>query len=175
MSSDSIGPSLEEVFVANRAQLWRIVRKIVPSADLADDVMQDAYLRIVDGLCADRKIEKPLGYCCQVVRNLALDHHRRQALESTYRALDVSIELLDHPCPLSPARLMSDRQMVKLVDEALNTLPPRTRQAFELHRLQGLTQRDIAQRMGCALGLVNRMIASAHKAIEPCIHLLNED
>lgn len=175
MSSDSTGPSLEEVFVANRAQLWRIVRKIVPSADLADDVMQDAYLRIADGPCVDRRIDKPLGYCCQVVRNLALDHHRRQALESTYRALDVDFELLEPPCPLSPARLMSDRQMVRLVDQALDTLPPRTRQAFELHRLQGLTQRDIAERMGCALGLVNRMIASAHKAIEPCMRLLMEE
>lgn len=47
--------------------------RTMSDARAADDVMQDAYMRIADGLCADRKIQKPLGYCCQVVRNLALD------------------------------------------------------------------------------------------------------
>ncbi|MGJ7611906.1 MULTISPECIES: sigma-70 family RNA polymerase sigma factor [unclassified Variovorax] len=163
--------SLGDVFVANRAQLMHVARRIVRTADLADDVVQDAYLRIADGAC-DRKVDKPMGYCCQVVRNLALDHCRRQSLEATYRTFDVDIETLDVPGPPSPDRLMRDRQVVRLIDQVLSRLPERTRLAFQLYRLEGLTQRDIAVQLGCALGLVNRLIAEADEAIGTVRYLM---
>jgi RNA polymerase sigma-70 factor (ECF subfamily) len=165
--------SLGDVFVANRAQLLHVARRIVRTTDLADDVVQDAYLRIADGAC-DRKVDKPMGYCCQVVRNLALDHCRRQSLEATYRTFDVDVETLDVPGPASPDRVMRDRQVVGLIEKALSALAPRTRVAFQLYRLEGLTQRDIAAQMGCALGLVNRLIAEADEAIGAMRHLIKD-
>ena len=62
-------PSLADVFVAHRTQLWRVARQIVNTEDLADDVVQDAYLKLAEG--PGRVAERPIGYCCQVVRNLA--------------------------------------------------------------------------------------------------------
>lgn len=174
MSSHLSGPSLGEVFVANRTQLWRVARRIVRTTELADDVMQDAYLRIVDGVC-DRKVDKPMGYCCQIVRNLALDHCRRQSLEATYRTFDVDVELLDMPGAPTPDHLMRDRQVINLIDKALTELPTRTRVVFQLYRLEGLTQRDIAQRLGCALGLVNRLISEGDDAISALRHLITDD
>lgn len=174
MSLHSSESLLGEVFVANRAQLWRVARRIVRTTELADDVMQDAYLRIVDGV-SDRKIDKPMGYCCQIVRNLALDHCRRQSLEATYRTFDVDLELLDVPGAPTPDRLMRDRQAIDLIDKALMELPSRTRVVFQLYRLEGLTQRDIAQRLGCALGLVNRLISEADEAISALRHLVTDD
>jgi len=164
--------SLGDVFVANRAQLWHVARRIVRTTDLADDVVQDAYLRIADGAC--RKIDKPMGYCCQVVRNLALDHCRRQSLEATYRTFDIDVETLDVPGPSSPDCLMRDRQVVGLIEQALSRLPARTRAAFQLYRLEGLTQRGIAAQLGCALGLVNRLIAEADEAVGAMRHLIND-
>ncbi len=175
MSLDTIELTLEEVFIANRIQLWRIARKIVHAADVADDVMQDAYLRIAGNSCVERKIEKPYAYCCQVVRNLALDQHRRLANEAIYRTLDVDVELLDVAGAPSPARAMIDRQAIGFVDKALEGIPPKTRLIFELYRVHGLTQRDIAARLNCALGLVNRLIADAGRAIQPWAHLLGDE
>jgi RNA polymerase sigma factor (sigma-70 family) len=173
MSSNSTELSLGEIFVANHAKLWRVARQIVRTSDLADDVMQDAYLRIADG--SERKVDRPIGYCCQVVRNLALDYCRRQTLESTYRTFDVDVELVDLRAAPSPDRLMRERQVVHLIDKALAMLPARTRMVFELNRIEGYTQRAIALRLGCALGLVNRLIAEADEAIKACGHLLDDD
>jgi len=165
--------SLGDVFVANRAQLWHVARRIVRTTELADDVVQDAYLRIADGAC-ERKIDKPMGYCCQVVRNLALDHCRRQSLEATYRTFDIDVETVDVPGPSAPDTVMRDRQVVGLIEQALSQLPARTRVAFQLYRLDGLTQRDIAAQLGCALGLVNRLIAEADEAIGAMRHLIKD-
>lgn len=174
MSLHSSGPSLGEVFVANRAQLLRVAHKIVRTMDLADDIVQDAYLRIVGG-ASERKIDQPIGYCCQVVRNLALDHCRRQAVERNCVASGMDVEALEVAGPGSPDRLMRDRQLVGLIEKALADLPTRTRVAFQLYRLDGMTQRDIAISLGCALGLVNRLIAEATQAIAALHHLLTDD
>lgn len=174
LSSSPSEPSLGEIFIVNRTQLWRIARKIVRTADLADDVTQDAYLKIVDGPC-ERQAERPFSYCCQVVRNLALDYCRRHTVECAYRSFDVDVEGVDVPCVASPERTLRERRVLAAIDQALAGLPPRTRQAFELYRLEGLTQRDIAKRMGCSLGLVNGMIAEAAKAIGGCRHLLDSE
>lgn len=165
--------SLRDVFVANRPQLWQVARRIVRTPDLADDVVQDAYIRIAHGAC-DRKVDRPMGYCCQVVRNLALDHCRRQSLEATYRTFDVDVETLEVAGPVPPDRVMQDRRALCLIDQILSALPPRTQVAFQLFRLDGLTQRDIAAQMGCSLGLVNRLIAEADEAIGAIRHLMED-
>lgn len=167
-------PSLEETFILNRAQLWRIARKIVRTSDLADDVTQDAYLKIAGGPCA-RQADRPFSYCCQVVRNMALDYCRRHAVEAAYRSFEVDVEVVEIPCSASPERVLRERRVIDAIDRLLSALPPRTRHAFELYRLEGLTQRDIAQRLGCSLGLANGMIAEAMKAIGQCRHLLDGD
>ena len=167
-------PTLAEVFIANRAQLLRVARRIVRTAELADDVVQDAYLKITDGPCV-RKADRPIGYCCQVVRNVALDCCRRHTVEANYRTFDVDVEALDVAGPPSPDRLMRERQAIQAIDKVLAGLPARTRLVFELYRLEGLTQREIAQRLGCALGLVNGLIAEAALAIKECGRLLEDD
>jgi RNA polymerase sigma-70 factor (ECF subfamily) len=48
-----------------------------------------------------------------------------------------------------------------MVSDALATLPERTRRAFELYRLGGLTQREVADELGISTALVNFMIRDA--------------
>lgn len=167
-------PALAEIFVANRAQLRRVAQKIVHTTDLADEVLQDAYLKLADGACV-REVSKPLGYCCQVVRNVAFDHHRHHSVEASCRTYCDDIELLSPPSYNAPDRVMRGRQALKAVDKVLNALPARTRLAFELNRLGGLTQREVAQRLGCSATLVNFMIRDADEVLEDCRHLISDD
>lgn len=163
--------TLTEVFVANRAQLRRVAQKIVRTADLAEDVLQDAYLKLADG-AAVRFVQKPLGYCCQVVRNVAIDYHRHNSNEASYRMECEDVEALSPPCHQAPERLLDGRQALATIDKVLSALPPRTRLAFELNRLSGMTQREIAAQLGCSATLVNFMIKDADAALESCRYLV---
>lgn len=166
------GWALGEVFIAHRAQLRRIAQKIVGSPEVADEIAQDAYLKLVEGACA-REVEKPYGYCCQVVRNLALDHCRRQAVESTYRTFTDDGELPQVAGGRVPDQHLHEMQVIDAIDKALATLPARTRHAFELYRLGGLTQREIGERLSCSATLVNFMIKDAVQAVAACRDLLD--
>ena len=164
--------SLSDVFIAHRAQLCSIARKIVGTKELAEEVTQEAYLKLLDGESV-RRVDKPFCYCCQVVRNLALDHCRRQAVESTYRVYTDDGELPHVPGGLPPDQGLDERRVLVAIDQVLAALPARTRKVFELYRLAGLTQREIGKQIGCSATLVNFMIKDAVQAIAGCRALLD--
>jgi RNA polymerase sigma factor (sigma-70 family) len=171
MSLQPSEPTLGEVFIANRAQLQRVAQKIVRTVDLANEVLQDAYLKLADGASV-REVRKPLGYCCQVVRNVAFDYHRHHAVEASYRTYCEDVELVSPPSNDAPERVLGGRQALAVIDRVLDALPARTRLAFELNRLSGMTQREIGVRLGCSATLVNFMIKDADAALESCRYLV---
>jgi RNA polymerase sigma factor (sigma-70 family) len=173
-SAHAAQATLAEIFIANRAQLRRVAQKIVHTADLADEVLQDAYLKLAEGACV-REVHKPLGYCCQVVRNVAFDHHRHHAVEASCRTYCDDLELLSPASHIAPDRVAFGRQALRAIDRVLDALPPRTRLAFELNRISGLTQREIGKRLGCSATLVNFMIKDVDEALEGCRYLVSGD
>lgn len=147
------------VFVANRPQLQRAAFKVLGNTEWAQDVVQDTYLKLTE---AGHVFEarQPLAYLFQIVRNLAIDAHRRAMLEA--RVFADEEDGLNIPADAgTPESLTVTRQDLRIVSDALATLPERTRDAFELHRLGGLTQREIADRLGVSITLVNFMIRDA--------------
>lgn len=157
------GMGLDAVFVAHRPQLKAAACKILGNAQRAEDVVQDAYLKVAEivsqaGERAD--VRQPLAYLFQVVRNLAIDRHRRFTLENqVFADEDDGMHVPSHVG--SPESVAMHRQHLLMVVEAMASLPERTRRAFELYRLGGLTQREVAQEMGVSTALVNMMIRDA--------------
>ena len=167
------GATLEEVFIANRPQLRRIAQRIVGTPEIADEVTQDAYLKLITG-GYDRDIEKPYCYCCQVIRNVARDHCRRQSTESIYRMHTSDGELPHVSGGCRPEQRLRERQVIAALGKVLDTLPAKTRRAFELYRLGGFTQRELAAEMGCSATLINFMIRDATLAIAECRDMLDD-
>src|SRR2546427_2107393 len=94
---------------------------------------------------SDAEIAKPAAYWTRAVCNMALDYLRRQERENSYRTHGVDVETLEIPDSRSPERLLFESQAIRLIDQALDEVPPKTRETFELYRIKGLTQRQIAR------------------------------
>lgn len=147
------------VFVEHRPQLQRAAFKILGNAERAQDVVQDTYLKMIEA-AAVFNAKQPLAYLFQMVRNLAIDAHRRSALEARFFVGEE--DGMDVPASSgTPESLSVNRQDLRIVADALAQLPDRTRLAFELHRLGGLTQREIADEFGVSITLINFMIRDA--------------
>lgn len=147
------------VFAEHRPQLLRAAFKVLGNMQWAQDVVQDSYLKLTEA--GDMfELRQPLAYLFQIVRNLAIDAHRRSALES--RVFVGEEDGIAIPASSgTPESLAVSRQDLRIVAEALATLPERTRNAFELHRLGGLTQREVGEQLGVSITLVNFMIRDA--------------
>lgn len=147
------------VFVAHRPQLQRAAFKVLGNTERAQDVVQDTYLKLSEAGHIF-EVRQPLAYLFQIVRNLAIDAHRRAALEA--RVFAEEEDGMHVPATSgTPESLSVSRQDLRIVADALSALPERTRSAFELHRLGGLTQREIADQLGVSITLVNFMIRDA--------------
>lgn len=173
MAIEVQGWSLEKVFIANRVQLRRLAQRIVGTPEIADEVTQDAYIKLVTG-SFERDIEKPYCYCCQVVRNVARDHCRRQSAESMYRIHTRDGELPQVAGGCRPEQRLREQQAIKVLERNLATLPAKTRHAFEQYRLGGFTQRELAVEMGCSATLINFMIRDATLAISECRDMMDD-
>ncbi|MFT7773017.1 sigma-70 family RNA polymerase sigma factor [Roseateles sp.] len=165
-------PSLQRTFIDGRRQLLWLARSIVHSPETAEDILQDAYVRLMDGSCPP-EVRRPYAYCCQVVRNLAYDHCRQKMVEERYRVFTDGEELLDRPGGYRPDRALVERRAIKAIERLLQCFPARTRRAFELYRLGGATQRDIAAELDCSAATVNAMIKEVTTALSSCAHLVD--
>lgn len=146
------------MFITHHAQLRRAAMKILGTREQADDVVQDAYIKVVE--TAPHHVEQPLAYLFQVVRNLAIDRYRHVALESRLFATEEE-GLYVAANAGTPESVAGNLQQLSLVADALSKLPERTRRAFELNRLGGHTQREVADQLGVSATLVNFMMRDA--------------
>jgi RNA polymerase sigma factor (sigma-70 family) len=145
-------------FVEHRRRLQRAAQHILGDPADAQDVVQDTYLKAVES--GDKlEVRQPLAFLTQVTRNLAIDARRRAALEA--RFFVEASGGIDLPASGTPETETMTREDLGLVAEALNRLPERTQRAFELHRLAGLTQSEVAGRLGVSTALVNGMVREA--------------
>lgn len=147
---------LDTLFIANRMQLRRAAYKILGDWERSDDIVQDAYIKVAE-ITATQDVRQPLSYLFRIVRNLAIDHYRRGIFESQLFGLDEeginAVTSID-----SPENTAMNRQLLERVTEVLARLPYRTKQVFELYRVNEYTQAKIAEELGISTSLTNILI-----------------
>ena len=151
-------PELQDLFWKHRDALLRTATPITGCRYWAEDVVHDAFIRLMEAP-AREDIQQPLGYLFRVVRNLAIDKSRRLSLEARYHDdADITTVPVDHT---SPERIASEQDSLRRVAKALKELPERTQKVFEMHRLNGITQKQIAFDLDISPTLVNFIIRDA--------------
>lgn len=150
---------LAAVFTAHRKSLQWTAQKILGDRQAAEDLVQDAYLKAIEAAQVGT-LHNPVAFAHQVVRHLAIDRHRRSTLEACLFADEASGQEVAEVAA-SPELQAIDRQALARVARALAELPARARQIFELYRLEGCTQREIAVRFDISPALVNGILREA--------------
>ena len=154
-------PALAESLREFYTQILHFLRKRTDNASDAADMTQDVFAQWL-GYQDRAKVEQPRAFLFQMARNLLRDHWRRQQVRHSAHA-----EPPEHDAePLSDERddpmLAAQRlQRLEQLKAVLAELSPRRREALMLHRFEGLSQAQIAQRMGISVSMVEKHIAVA--------------
>lgn len=118
-----------------------------------EDIVQEAYARLVK-CCRTGPVVNPRAFLFITARNLALNRIRRIGFEQRNPLNMIShYENLGTEVP-SPHQAACDNESVSLLMEAIQELPPRCRQVFTLRKIYGLSQREIAERIGISINTV---------------------
>ncbi len=127
------------VFQRERPRLTRLAHAITGSNALADDIVQDAYLRFR----GRTDVDNPPAFLRTVVVNLSRDALRRRSVAERVRH--------ERPVALSTPDLDETWSIVR-------SLPERYRTALALRFYEDLPEAQIAELMGCRLGTVKSLI-----------------
>ncbi|MCA0899334.1 RNA polymerase sigma factor [Microbulbifer agarilyticus] len=158
---------LESLFADHGQALVRFVTRIVRSTEDAEDIAQNAYLRL-QKLSDEKDLDNPRAYLFQIANNLAVDQLRRGKLHIDYVSQQLPPEGStptddEYGFDQSPERVLAARQQLQAIHQAMDSLPLKCRQAFLLHRNRGLSYSDIAQEMNISVSSVEKYILQALK------------
>jgi RNA polymerase sigma-70 factor (ECF subfamily) len=163
---------LDALFRSCARDLRQFLRRRVTSPEIAADLAQEAFFRL---LRSDQGPGNPAGmardaraYLFSIAANLAIDHRRQMRRQQTEPVELETIAAFPDPRP-SAERASLSREELRVLAGAVSSLPPRGRQIFLMHKIEGLSYAEIAERLGIAKNTVIvhmvRSLAHCRRAI----------
>src|ERR1044071_8380747 len=138
--------AFERLYVATRAKLYGVVLRILRRSDLADEVIQETYLKIWNSAGTfDPKVASPITWMVAIARNRALDLIRKKteaSLEDEPAALEAAGE---EPNPL--ARREMTEELRRLLG-CLRELEEDRRRMVVLAYYSGWSRDQLAAKFG---------------------------
>lgn len=159
---------LIDAYLRKRADLVRFFTLRTRSAEAAEDIVQDLYLKL-QGMEPPADLHSPEAYLYRIGSNLMLDRMKQQRRQSARDATWGREAAGDGPEPVAeeaPAdEAIASRQRLARLMAGLDTLPPKVAEAFRLHKFDGLTHAEVATRMGVSRSSVEKYLMTALKAL----------
>ena len=159
--------ALRRIALEHEPALRRFVgARLSAHADHADqeDVVQETFLRVARQEGVEEKLSRSLdsvrSYLFSIATNVIRDSYRKAVTRQKYddlarhgaKALGVEISAED---------VVSTQEQLRLVKAAIMRLKPDCRDAFVLHRFEGLSYREVADTMNVSVSMVEKHIMQA--------------
>lgn len=165
MAESTTSAGLEAAFLANRDRLLRFLLAR-GAGDAAEDVLQDVWLKIAAGRTGP--VASPISYLFRTADTLMIDRYRstrqaeRREREWSEASDGASPGVSDAP---SVERHLMGREHARLVAETLGGLGERPAAIFRRHRVDQVSQRQVAEEFGVSLSTVESDLRRAYAAL----------
>lgn len=152
----------------------------VQDEDAALDIVQEAMLKLAENYSARPAAELPLLFQ-RILKNAIRDHFRRNRVRSAWTSLWSSLGLTGEDdeadpletfeveevgsLPATPAERLEQSQVMAIIEDAVQSLPERQRQAFLLRYWEDFDVSETAKAMGCSEGSVKTHCSRATHAL----------
>lgn len=160
---------ISEIVERERSRLSGFIRRRVPDARDAEDILQEVFCELVEANRLLMPIEHVGGWLFRVARNRIADMFRKKrperlpapAGEGAEEEMLRLEELLPSP-EAGPDALYSRRRLLAALERAVEALPRKQREVFVAHELEGRSFRDLAAETGVS---VNTLLSRKRYAV----------
>ena len=159
--SDTTAGALQKLLAARYPEIKVRLAQRLGSSDLAGDAIQDTWL-LLSRTRALGAVRSPLGYLFRIALNAARDRLIADRRYVTAAEIDALLDIADE-AP-DPAKVLEARSDLREVVRRIAELPLRRRQILIAVRVGRMRQREIADRLGISLSLVEKELKLALKA-----------
>ncbi len=139
--------------------LKHFILKRIPDEQSADDVLQETFLKIHTHIATLREEEKLQSWMYQIARNAIADYYREQKA-----IVELPRLLLAPEEPVFEDEVIRD--LIPSVKAMVEGLPDTYREALILTEYEGLTQRELAERLGLSLSGAKSRVQRAREKLK---------
>ena len=165
----TVPEAFERLFREHYDRVFRTAFRITGNAMDAEDVLQTVFLRLIRRDEGPDLREGAAGYFHQAAINAALDVVRRRSRQVPLDEARWQAQPDPHPGPDAHAQT---RELHAGLRTAVAHLPPKAAQIFVLRFLEGLSNPEIARRLGTSQATVAVLLYRARRRLQKEIHSL---
>jgi len=161
--ADIMNPSifLTNIYLRHVSELRTFLFRRVGCREIAAELTQETFIRMMSYQTGE-SIQNVRAMLYRIAGNLAIDHHRTYMKHPESVCIDdlaydeqLATDLTD------PARVMCARQILERLCAAVEELPPQCHRAFVLHKFDGHSHAEIAERLGITRNAVEKLLIRA--------------
>ena len=151
------------IYETYRQPLYTYLLAITKSAVVAEDILVDVFMKLWIGREMMVRIENLEGFLHKVAYNKAMDFFKTTARHA--RLQQVYAQRLSDQSERSLDDWLIDEECLRILQDAVNQLPPQRKLIYTLSREQGLTHEEIARALNLSRNTVKSTIMAATRSI----------
>jgi RNA polymerase sigma-70 factor (ECF subfamily) len=155
-----MGTTTEEIWEAFHTPLQQFIRRRVPDDPTAEDLLQEVFLKIHQHIGELKDARQLESWLFRLTRNIIVDYYRAQRQTMTLESAgDLAL----------PEQLPADdivSELLPSVRAMVHNLSPQDRQALILTEYRGLTQKELAERLGISLSGAKSRVQRARERLK---------
>lgn len=151
--------SASELIQQHRGELTSYLVRRNHFPETAADILQDAYLRLVNSKSKD-EIKNPRAFLYRVVSNLSIDYHRSSNRRQAKQVDESELAELPEQKPTLEQQLYT-QEKIEFLKQAVSELPPRCQQVFIMHKFRNYPYSRIMAELGISESTVLKHIVKA--------------
>lgn len=161
--------AFERLYAATRAKLYGVVLRILRRQDIAEEVIQEAYIRIWNSAGQfNPSVASPITWMVSIARNRAIDVVRKRgetSLEEEPAAMDVAA---DTPDPLARREMTEE---LKRLLECVGRLEPDRQKLVLLAYYNGWSREQLAAKFGAPVNTIKTWLRRSMLDVRECLGL----
>lgn len=151
--------TFKKEFLPYHQKLYRIAFRIVHDAASAEDMVQDAFVKLWNKRDEMSKVENTEAFAIIILRNTCLDYLRKTKNEYN---IEYDKEI---PEEVSLSKEIERRDEVQNIKGLINKLPDQQRQVMMMKHWDGYSDEEIEQMTGLSSGNIRVILSRARKTI----------
>jgi RNA polymerase sigma-70 factor, ECF subfamily len=156
--------AFEEIVIRNQSAAWALAFHYLSDSSEAEDVVQEAFLRLLKSAPRYRPTAKFRTYFARIVVNLCLDFRSKKRLVYS-EALPENADTVN-----IPDLVLLKQEAANEVKQALAALPPTQKIALLLRHLENFTYLEIAEAMSISAKAVDSLLQRGRQALRSRFH-----
>ncbi|HXA27895.1 MAG TPA: RNA polymerase sigma factor [Candidatus Angelobacter sp.] len=159
--------AFEQIYRNHHRYVQMQARRVIADAHRAEDIAQEAFLRLVRQLLANDGQIKLRAWLHRTTTNLAIDEHRRSRTLQQYQEqrspIDELQRTLDRGDRGHPEQEAESGEVRSTIRRVIETMPARYRAILALRELEGLDYISIARAMNLSVSAVESLLFRARR------------